>query len=685
MILSLENGYSITLPLNSNYNIFYGPNKIGKTQIALSIKKYYENNGENILLFDDDILSNMIIQNNNDINSFEIMPMAQEYNKYSKELDKYKDKLSIKNNLKDLCLINTKKAFLGFERISSYINDEAYTYNDIDLIPIYKEEIIKDMFKPKTNSLNIFDIIDRLKKNNIRILPESINNIVSYDIYSVQEKIVKDPDKYPKCPVCFSTLDKDKLDEIIKSVQNGTIDDDLKESIMFYLNNKYEDLKKIMLDILTCNSYEEYYKKFVIDVENSIISYLSIHYDKKEISLYKSNKEKMDDVLKKIKDFRIEKNPELNSYIKNKLNSHSVYKNSDISIEVVDGKLKVINSKIEYNKMSKSEQNYFKFLYFDILVHQKILEGKLHIVIDDPFDSYDDIYVQDLISIIIKLIQENINNINSIDIFSHSMYIIDLYKPLKDNDSNFNIFWLDQIGPEKEIKIFNDEYKILEKIDVNPCDYGVTLKLCEKMVDKYSLIAFAALLRNEIKIEQLLFKNNNNIELNNIKEKINELYIALSDSINHIREEITIEELNKMVNEIFYFNIDDINTETVSSLFEDISKDYSSINIKAKTSSGNIVSISNTNVCYIFIYKILFGLKIRRLIEKRAYDIVEIDYKEVGDLIKEIPGTPLYDYYNSYKYIINSFYHSSSRIVPPIFVYSFKSLQEMYDELLMIE
>ena len=76
--------------------------------------------------------------------------------------------------------------------------------------------------------------------------------------------------------------------------------------------------------------------------------------------------------------------------------------------------------------------------------------------------------------------------------------------------------------------------------------------------------------------------------------------------------------------------------------------------------------------------------KIRRLLERKAYDIVQEEYTEVGELIEKIPDTPLYDYYNLYKYIINSFNHSSSRIVPPIFVYSFRALQEMYDELLSI-
>lgn len=38
MVLNLKNGKTINLPTNSKYNIFYGPNKIGKTQISIALK-----------------------------------------------------------------------------------------------------------------------------------------------------------------------------------------------------------------------------------------------------------------------------------------------------------------------------------------------------------------------------------------------------------------------------------------------------------------------------------------------------------------------------------------------------------------------------------------------------------------------------------------------------------------------
>ena len=188
MVLNLENGYIVNLPSDKKYNIFYGPNKIGKTQISFSMKDYYEKAGEKILLFNDNILSDMVIQNNDDINSFEVMPMAQEYNKYHSEMQKIKEKLSIKNNLKELCLVNTKKAFQGFEKISEYINDDTFVYDGDDLSPLYLEEDIKNMYKPKNVDLNIFEIIDKLNKDNIRIIPENIKKVVDYEVYSIQKK-----------------------------------------------------------------------------------------------------------------------------------------------------------------------------------------------------------------------------------------------------------------------------------------------------------------------------------------------------------------------------------------------------------------------------------------------------------------------------------------------------------------
>jgi len=682
--LKLENGYYVNLPVRNKHNIFFGPNKIGKTQISLSLKKHYETLGEKILLFNDNILNDMVIEDKGDINSFEIMPLAQEFNKYNTEVNKYKEKLSIKNELKKLCLVNTKTAFQGFNRITNYLNEDVFSYDGDVNSPKYNENDLQNMYKPKEIELNIFKIIEKIKKDNVRILPDNIMELTDYDIYKIQKRVIDTPEKYKECPVCYSTLTEESFIKIRESVENGSIDNELQLSILFYLDNKNVTLKNLMIEILLCDSYDEYEKKFYNDVEDSIIFHLSKKYDKKDIISYNENHKKVDNILNKIAQFKIKDDIDLINYVKKKLKRHSVYKNEDIDVTIKDGKLKVINTQVEYNKMSKSEQNFFKFLYFDILVHQKVSEGKVHLIVDDPFDSYDDIYVHDSISIISKLIEENITSIDTIDIFSHSMYILDLYSELKNNYCDFKIYWMDQIKGTNEIKIFDDKYELLTKILINPYDYGIIIKISDKMVDKYSLVAFSALLRNEINIEKLLLEKNSNAEISNVKLKIGTLYDKISETIDHIKRNVTIKELNDSINELFYYNLIDSDLENVSDIFGDVSNNYSDLDIKVKTRSGNIVLAPKDDVCYLLIYKVLFGLKIRRLLEKKAFDIVKTNYKEVGELIEKIPNSQLYDYYYLYKYIINAFNHSSSMEVPPVFVYSFKSLQDMYDELIKI-
>lgn len=115
-----------------------------------------------------------------------------------------------------------------------------------------------------------------------------------------------------------------------------------------------------------------------------------------------------------------------------------------------------------------------------------------------------------------------------------------------------------------------------------------------------------------------------------------------------------------------------------------ITSTMDNINIKVKTGSGKINLVDKDDICYILVFKVLLGLRIRRIFEKKAYDIVKQPYNEIGDLMSSLKNTPLNDFYSTYSYILNSFNHSSSKVVPPIFVYSIKTLQDIYDEIVTI-
>ena len=79
--------------------------------------------------------------------------------------------------------------------------------------------------------------------------------------------------------------------------------------------------------------------------------YLNELYDIKNIDTYLNSKQQIEKILKETKDFKISENQETYDYIKNKFQQHSVYKNSNIDIEITDGKLKIINSNVDYSKI----------------------------------------------------------------------------------------------------------------------------------------------------------------------------------------------------------------------------------------------------------------------------------------------------------------------------------------------
>lgn len=685
MNLQLENGNTINM-VSNKYNIFYGPNKIGKTQISRALKKYYEACDENVLLFDDNLLSNMSIQEFTNDNSFEIMPKVQEYNKYKNKNESSKKELTVKKNIKSICSTDTKKAFTDFNYISEFINDDVFTYRGDFEDPLYTEEEIKTLFKkPKTGLLNFFEIMDILIEDGTIIIPEKIKSMVNIEIYNLQKKILDNRELYEKCPVCYNDITSESIELIKNSIETGTIDDTLKQSLLYYLENPNENINRVVSEFLISNSYEEEKNIIISLIQSSILYYLKDDYDEKNIETYLESKKELESIMKEIKDFRLEETSETYEYIKNKIEQHSVYKNSDIKIKIEDGKLKITNSEVEYKNMSKSEQNFFKFLYFDILVYQKKTTGKLNIIVDDPFDSYDDIYVQDSINIIVNLINSSISDIDTFNIFSHSMYAIYLFDSINKNAlEKFNIYWLDKLNNSNEIMIYNDDYKLLSKININPYDYGLILKICDKLVDKYSLITFASMLRNEINMERLLIKYNDEQDIKDLAVKIDNIYHTISDSINHVKSDIVVLDLLNSINTIFKFNLSDDDNDTISDIFENITNNFDDIDIKVKSKSGNINLVDKQDVCYILIYKYLLGLKIRRIFESKVVNEVNMEYESIGDLISHLNNDKLLSFYNTYNFVINSFNHSSSKIVPPIFVYSMNILQDIYNELLII-
>lgn len=678
MDLLLDNGATISYDFNKK-TIFFGPNSIGKTQISKALKRYYEDNNLNVLLFDDNILNDMMTDKVNENNSFEIMPKVQEYNKYNNVLDELKNKLKFKEGVKKICGVDTKKAFASFENLSSYVDKDLYTYNGLIKDTFFNTDELKVLFKkPKTGLVNFFELIDDIIKKNISVLPNNILNMAEIDIYNIQNDIVSNREKYSNCPVCYREITDEIIIKMKKNIERGTLETTLKESLLFYMNEKNEKIRNTIISFLSSKSYEESKTDIVKQVENDVLFYLNEFYNSEDIKLYIENNNNLNKILEQIKNFQLKENSQTRTYIKDKLKCHSIFKESDFDIEVEDGKLKITGLKVDVDNMSKSEQNFFKFLYFDILVYQKKEEGNLHIIIDDPFDSYDDIHVQDSINIIKNLIDKSIDKIDSFNIFSHSLYIIHLYNEV---NNKFEIKWLDKFENSNIINIYDDKYELLKKVDINPYDYALILKLSEILVDKYSLIVFSSLLRTEIQIEKILFNKNNNNENQLIKNKIKNLYDEISESVNHCKKSITIKELSDMINSLFYYDLHDNLEQTVDNVINDVTSDINPINI-AVLDNNNKINILDNDVCYILIYKYLLGLKIRRLFEEKARnDANYTHYRNIGQLMKRVRRDDLKLFYATYNFVLNSFNHISAKLVPPPFIYTVSALQKCYNEL----
>ena len=139
--------------------------------------------------------------------------------------------------------------------------------------------------------------------------------------------------------------------------------------------------------------------------------------------------------------------------------------------------------------------------------------------------------------------------------------------------------------------------------------------------------------------------------------------------------------LNRRLEVLTKDNLIDDDCESVSTLMNNIDSELNEINIQSISSSGRISSVAKDDICYILIYKYLLGMKIRRVFEKKAVEDANVEYTKISDLIPYLNNYELINFYSTYSFIINSFNHSSSRIVPPIFVYSTQTLQKIYDEL----
>ena len=684
-ILNLDNSYKFEYDNSNRIKIYYGANGIGKTQTAKKIEEYLKKNEEEVLHFSDDIFTDMINENEYKDNSFDIKPKTKNISKLEENIENLKNNLKVKKIFKNLFGTSTQANFSFSEKLVTLLKNDLYDLdnNQDGIINELDIEDIREIISPRKDIIPLITLMNNLEKNN-NIEIENFEKCEEISVYTIQQKIIDENNKI--CPICYQNLSNETIEEIIKSLEKGSLGSNEKEAINYYIKSNYSKTRELIISFLYSKNKTNEIKSVCSKLEKNILYHLNKNIDNKKAKEYINSKQALKDEEIKIESMFLTPKGQVKKVIKEEIEKHSIFKGHNIKIKLKDSKLIIENMPVKYSEMSKSEQKFFKFLYFDILIKQQTKPNNLSIIIDDPFDSYDYNTIQHNIEILSKLISDNSIILKSCDIFSHSTSILDLYKKVFSKKSkDVKISWLDIQKDDKLLKCYSDNYDLLNKLDTNPSDFGLAFKICQFHADPYSLIVGSSILRNHSLISKLLIQNSKDKRLQVTFKKYNSFYHMCCENINHCKSSIKIKNLLKKFNHLYSISQKEITTKTVQDYFSNFN--YSDINsidvIRHKNKKFTI--IDKNDVSHIFIFKYFLGLALRRKLEEKSRMYIKKDYiyNELNDLMNEIKSNNvlLYNFYRNNIEILNCFNHSSSRIIPPILIYSTETIQNLHDEL----
>lgn len=699
----LKNNYKYNLPKGKRLLLF-GANRTGKTIISKEVNEYYDNkDGYYSLLFNRDIMANNFISTSNR-NEFTVTPFANERRKLEELVNDYQKEFNLDELLKKVFNEKTSSAYSYFNRIKEMFENK----NIVDVIGFEKTFTLKNLFytekfnfnnyfelefiqkciKKKTGLLRFLDLIKKMDEEKVF---EKISKLEDFldgflpEEYLIKERIVKGNLK--NCPICYSQISIESKNKIIEDLNRIIISEEIKNSFLYYVNldEKFKDIFISFID-----NYKENYVSFVEKIENSIMYYLVLN-------INVDNMKKLNNIINQYKEINIkskkfylsqeDKNSTIYKNIEKEFDRFNNYTNSKFTFEIKSGKLIVSSMHKQIDSLSLSEQKLLQFIYFRILFLQHIEEknDKMVIIIDDPFDSYDDVYVYNMINIIFELIKLYDSNIDRFIVLSHNLISLQL---LNDEFTKkgfvFTFYWLDIIQNTNEISNIKDNFKIMQKIDQNISSFGLPLKLIERMMDQYSLIVFSSIVRENSQFNWYISEDKSpNSVLKKTLAIHKKYYDIVSERINHNRKNMSIESLYRINKKLYGYPSYISKYKSVRATFNNIPSKYDDLEL-IQSKNGKI--FKTNDLINLFVWKYLCVLKIRRLLERKLYiQLGKPDYTKIGDLICLVDKTKqncLYDFYCKHNNLFNAFNHSSSEIIPPILIYH---ASYIYDALKEIE
>lgn len=696
----LDNGFKYELPKEKRILLF-GANRTGKTLICKEIDNYYNNkNGYYSLLFNRDILSSNFISTS-DNNTFLVTPFANEKKQLIKQIKEFQEDFELDKLLKNTFEEKTASAYSYFDDIKVLFNnkyienvvgfEESFFMKNIfytenyQFINFYELDFIKKCIKKKAGILRFLDLINKMHDDNIFEKVKKIDEIfngLSPEEYQIKDKIIKN--ELSECPICYSYISVEQKEKIIDDLNKIILNDDIKDSFNYYTN--LDDMFKNLF-ILLVDNYKLNYENLITNLNNSIMHYLILSIDieqmKKLNYLIKSYKE-IEEKSQKLYLSQENNNSKIYLNIENEFRKFNEYTDSNFSFEIKNGKLQVKSEKKGIKNLSLSEQKLLQFIYFRILFLQRIEEekDKIIITIDDPFDSYDDVYVYNMINIIFELIKTYSAYIDKFIVLSHSMSSLQLLNnEFVKKDFKFCFYWLDIMHNSKEITNIKDNFEIMKKIERNISGFGLPIKLIEKMIDPYSLIVFSSILRENSDFNCYISKKTNTV-VNKTLNIHNKYYSLISERINHDKNNLDILNLYKINKRLYGYPICVSKYKSVREVFNNIPDkhyDLELMQLKDQT------IFKENDLINLFVWKYMCALKIRRTLERKLFiSLNKPQYKTLGDLIKYIDKdkpNKLYDFYLIHRNFFNSFNHSCSEIIPPILIYHASYIYDVLKEI----
>lgn len=680
MNINLKNGYIFPYDSNKKFVCYFGCNSVGKTVISNALDDEFTNQGKDVLHFSDYLLNEMIDVDDKTGN-IQVFPKITEIKVLEIKKSSFTTKYSFSKMMKDIGLSSAPQRKL-FPKIKQCEEQGGLAVDKT--IGVYNKDELKDIFEAiKTKTKNSFydlitnkELIGELKN------ADDINSIVnsnSATINDIRKKIINND--LLDCPVCFSPLSEVSLGKIKMAMNNVALEDNIKEELLLLLEKDIN--KTIFIDFIrNKDNTEGWLNVFKDNLDDSIIAYLYEEIgDDKAINEFRKTCNDLNVLNIEMRKYEIPNNPEeqneLDKRVHSLLKEHKVFRKAGITVQIKDGRLDMKG--ISYIDLSQSEKNFLKFLYFDILLMSKHNDSKkVELIIDDPFDSYDESTISNLLYIIRNSFESYSASINSTYIFSHSIRLVYLYQEVSKINCLFELKWIDKQLEDSTLQIFNDN-GFLNNVDYSPSDYWIANYIINNSMDEYSLVCASIILREFAHEHQYICCPSNYVNDNN------DFYKEISDKVVHLRDNsYTVLDLLNSLKKLYRFKNGVINLSSrIVDVMNNIDDNAFSV-ISLIVPSG---PVPNDSIFKLFIVKYLISLRTRQLIQNYMVSKHnDLNKNTIGANIEIINNNHYSDmsdivlFYEKNKLLLNEFAHSFTKSFSPFFTYCYEDLVNVYIE-----